>query len=357
MKKVEEKKGKWKRTGVVLLQILVVVLVLYLVFHKHYREIYYNISQIGGEGILVMLLLAMGYLCLEVAAHYIIIKKRLPEFQIRQGIRLVSVGIMGKVVTASVGIIPLQSYYLSRRGLMPGKSVGSIIFIYIVNKCAVLTVTVCLILGKGQVLFQELPYLLLAVLISLFISFVIIALLIVVCLWKNMNHLIDLIFEKLPDTEVWQNRKNKIETNVSALYEEAQFLCKDKITLGKAFLVQCMKVFLMCMIPYFCLGLFHIPAKSALEMAMLTALSLLLAGICPNVGGLGPVEVTFLFFFSQYISGSQAASILVLYRLITYFIPFLVSVPIAGRILRMEKKNRENNRKLREKRIDRESSL
>lgn len=338
MEKAEKKKKKLNKVAVLILQIAVVVLVLYLVFHKHYREIYYNISQIGFKGVIWMLLMTLGYLFFEVSAHYIIVKKRLPKFQYRQGIRLVSVGIMGKVVTASVGIIPLQSYYLSRHGMMPGKGVGSVVFVYIVNKCAVLFVTLMLVLGKGRELFHELPYLAAAVIISLLVSFAIMAVLILVCLWKNMNVFVDKIFKKFPDTDIWNTRKEKIQTNVSALYEEAQFLLKDKWTLGKAFLVQCMKVAWMCLIPYFCLRMFHVSDCNVIEMAMLTGLSLLLAGICPNVGGLGPVEVTFLFFFSKYIPGSQAASILVLYRLATYFIPFLISIPIAENIVRMEKK-------------------
>lgn len=337
MNKEKKKNRKLNKTVLLFVQFAVVVLVLYLVFHKHYREIYYNIRQTGISGFFLMAAMSLGYLFLEITAHYIIVKKRLPGFRYRQGIRLVSVGMLGKVATASVGIIPLQSYYLSKRGLMPGKGIGSIIFIYIVNKSAVLFVTLMLILGKGQDLFHKFPHLLTAVIISLLLSSVIIAVLILLCLWKNMNLLVDRIFARFPDTETWNTRKEKIEANISALYEAAQFFLKDKKTLGKAFLVQCVKVTWMCIIPYFCLRLFHISSYHILEIAMLTALSLLLSGICPNVGGLGPVEVTFLFFFSQYMPGSQAASTLVLYRFITYFLPFLISIPIAGNLIR--KKN------------------
>lgn len=341
--KNENKGKKLNKRLLKLLEIGLIVLILYLVFHRHYREIYENISQTGWKGLFFIIGMSLGFLLPEVLAHYIIVKKKLPGFQFVQAVRMVSVGQFAKVATGSVGIVPLQTAYLHHQGMMSGESVGSIIFIYIMNKSALIFVTVLLMIGKGRDLFQKMPGLFIAVLLALFFSLLIIAALVLLCASKKMNLLAKKLLAKLPDTEQWKERKEKLQNNADAMYEEGQFFLKEKFTLLKDFGIQCLKTFWMCLVPYFCMRLFQIEEYGILEIAMLTGLSLFIAGICPNIGGLGPIEVMFLFLFSKYISSADAASVLVLYRFITYFLPFLVSVPIAGNIVR-----REQNSKSRE---------
>lgn len=62
------------------------------------------------------------------------------------------------------------------------------------------------------------------------------------------------------------------------------------------------------------------------RMQALSSLMLLLAGVLPSVSGLGSIEISFLFIFKKVLGSVSATSALVLYRIATYFFPFIVSI-------------------------------
>ena len=59
---------------------------------------------------------------------------------------------------------------------------------------------------------------------------------------------------------------------------------------------------------------------------LLASLMLLLSGVLPNVSGLGSVEIAFLFVFKGFLGEVNASSVLVLYRIASYFFPFVIGV-------------------------------
>ena len=69
---------------------------------------------------------------------------------------------------------------------------------------------------------------------------------------------------------------------------------------------------------------------------LLAALMLLITSALPNVAGVGPMEFAFLLLFAPWADTAIASSALVLYRVATYFFPFLLSVIV---FLREEKKS------------------
>ena len=62
------------------------------------------------------------------------------------------------------------------------------------------------------------------------------------------------------------------------------------------------------------------------RMQLLASLMLLLSGVLPNVSGLGSVEIAFLFVFKGFLGEVNASSVLVLYRIASYFFPFIIGV-------------------------------
>ena len=51
---------------------------------------------------------------------------------------------------------------------------------------------------------------------------------------------------------------------------------------------------------------------------------------CPM--GVGPVEFAFVLIFSHYMEYAQASSALILYRIATFFFPFILSVIVFLRV-------------------------
>ena len=55
-------------------------------------------------------------------------------------------------------------------------------------------------------------------------------------------------------------------------------------------------------------------------------MELLLSGAIPNIAGIGPTETGFFLMFNPLMGNARTASSLLLFRIATYYFPFLVSV-------------------------------
>ena len=78
---------------------------------------------------------------------------------------------------------------------------------------------------------------------------------------------------------------------------------------------------------------------SLIQIQTLSALAHVISNALPNIAGMGSVEAAFLLLFSCYMDAADVSSVLVLYRLSTYFVPFLLSAFATERIgLRLYKR-------------------
>ena len=90
--------------------------------------------------------------------------------------------------------------------------------------------------------------------------------------------------------------------------------------------VSLLKLFMLYSIPYLALRLAGCTALTFWQTQLLASLMLLITNALPNVAGVGPMEFAFLLLFSPWAGTATASSALVLYRVATYFFPFLLSV-------------------------------
>lgn len=92
--------------------------------------------------------------------------------------------------------------------------------------------------------------------------------------------------------------------------------------------------------PYYSISLLGIRQLTFWQVQLLSAVTVLIAGAIPNVGGVGPTEFAFTLLYSPYLGRTNAAA-MVLYRMASYLFPFLVSIPFAFHFRRLIQ-NRKN---------------
>ncbi|EJW92353.1 hypothetical protein, membrane, partial [gut metagenome] len=73
-----------------------------------------------------------------------------------------------------------------------------------------------------------------------------------------------------------------------------------------------------------CAWILGLGAENAWHILGLSGLMFLFSNVLPNVAGMGSVEVSFFLVFSQ-LFGEHTLSVLLLYRIGTYYLPFLLS--------------------------------
>ena len=82
----------------------------------------------------------------------------------------------------------------------------------------------------------------------------------------------------------------------------------------------------MYTIPSFCLRFMGL--SSALrfgQVQLLTALMLFLSNALPNVAGMGSIETAFLLVFGAFLTRGETMSVLMLFRIASYYVVVAVS--------------------------------
>lgn len=328
-------KQKYRKVMVNLATIIILSLLVFWVFRKDYRTIADCLKHISVLGLFLLLILDLVYQLLDAATRRIVIRTHMPSFGMRQAAGITFLGIFGNVSTFSAGIIPMQSYYLYRYGIPAGSGVGMLILIYIFHKAAVFLYAAVMMLIHRTWLKETMPGLIKYINSGFAICGLIIFILILICTWKTLQKFGIRAIRRLPETDTWRGRKETWMKNLESLYRESENLLKNRSCCRKLILTDILKLSCFYMIPFWCIRILKLPEIGFWETQALSSIMTLITGVLPNVAGMGPAELSFILIFSAYIGRAQATAALLLYRIVTYFFPFLISI-IA--FLRIEKK-------------------
>lgn len=321
-------KRRYRKAAVNLITLLLLFLLIFWVFRKDYRTIIECLKNTSVPGLLLLLGLDLVYQLLDAAARRVILRTRMPSIGMRQAVGVVSLGIFGNVSTFSAGIIPMQSYYLYQYGISPGNSIGMLTLIYIFHKATVFLYAAAMMLLRGAWIKEMIPGLARYISLGFGVCALIIFFLILLCTWEPLQKFGTWAIRKLPETEKWREKKEVWLGNLESLYGESRNLMKNRSCCLKLLLVDILKLTCFYMIPYWCIRVLRLPKIGFWETQALSALMMLIVGVLPNVAGMGPTELSFLLLFSPCMGRGQATAALLLYRIVTYFFPFLLSIVV-----------------------------
>ena len=311
--------------------VLLVAGILVFIFGRDYQAILAEVRGISPWGLLLLLGAGMGYQLLEAAVFFTVLRGQLPSFGYGQAVTLTFLAVFGNTTTSGAGSIPLQSAYLYRRGLPVGSGIGLMMLEYILHKTSVFIYAAATMLIQGGWLRREIPSLMKYIYPGFAICGVIIAALLLLCTWTQVRRCLSWVIGRLPDREPWNRRRTEWERNLEALYDAAASLLRDRRRCLQVMLLNLCKLSWLYGIPFLCLRLLNVPGQEAGRVMALSSVMLLITGALPNVAGVGPMEFAFILLFSPGVGRVAASSALVLYRVATYFFPFLVSVGVVWR--------------------------
>lgn len=301
---------------------LFVLAVLLAVFRESLPEIVGSLRLVPTSGTAALLLLGFLYEGMDAALCFALARER--SLSLPHAWRATMLGVFARVATFSAGTLPIQSHYLFRQGIDAGSALGLMGSVYILRKSAiVLYAALALLLGGGWLRTGAAaltPYIRIGCVLSVC---VILALTLLYTCKPFLRVLLSLV-DALPDTPQWTRRRESWRAALKALNEEAgQVLLRPTNSL-RGIALGMGELFVLCSIPYLCLRLLGADGLRFAQVQLLSAVMLLITGALPNVAGMGSAEFAFLLVFSGYVGEVTAASALVLYRIATYFAPFLL---------------------------------
>ena len=272
-----------KKTVISLLVLLALTGIIVFMFKDHWAEITAALAQLSAWQVLVVLAIGISYPLLEGCVAWVIVRSRVPGFKLWQGIDTAWCGTFGNVVTLGAGAVPVQTWYLHRCGLPLGPGVGLMTLEYVFHKTTVLLYATVMLLLQHK--------------------------------WLAAN------------TSGVLNYLPMAYAVVAAILvgEESRRLLADKPRCLKIFALQAVKLFGLFCLPYLCIRFMGLSPLSFAQVQLLTSLMLFLSNALPNVAGMGSIETAFLLVFGSFLSSGEVMSVLMLYRIASYYVVFAAS--------------------------------
>ena len=319
-----------KKTVISLLVLLALTCIIVFIFKDHWAEITTALAQLSVWQVLAVLAVGVSYPLLEGCVAWVIVRSRLPQFKLWQGLDVGWCGTFGNVVTLGAGAVPVQLYYLHRAGLPLGPGVGLMTLEYVFHKSTVLLYATVMLLLQRRWLAANTTGVMRYLPIAYAVVAVIIVALVLLCVSPLVQNLARWLLGFLPKTEKWQQRRADWLEQLEVLGTESRRLLADKPRCLKIFALQALKLFGLFCLPYLCIRFMGLSCGlSFWQVQLLTSLMLFLSNALPNVAGMGSIETAFLLVFSSFLSNGEAMSTLMLFRIASYYFVFGFSAVVS----------------------------
>ena len=286
-----------KKTVISLLVLAALTGIIVLLFEDNWAEITAALSQLSAWQVLVVLAIGLSYPLLEGCVAWVIVRSRIPGFRLWQGIDTAWCGTFGNVVTLGAGAVPVQTWYLHRCGLPVGPGVGLMTLQYVFHKTTVLLYATVMLLFQHRWLAANTT----GVMNYLPMAYAVVAAIIVVLVLVCVSPLVQ-------DLARWLMR-----------------LLADKPRCAEILALQAVKLFGLFCLPYLCIRFMGLSPLSFLQVQLLTSLMLFLSNALPNVAGMGSIETAFLLVFGSFLERGEVMSVMMLYRIASYYVVFAAS--------------------------------
>ena len=314
-----------KKAILSLLVLLALTCVVVFIFSSHWVEISTALAQLSFWQVLLVLAIGLTYPLLEGIVCWLIIRCRLPGFTLRRGLDAAFVGIFGNVVGLGAGAVPMESYYLYHCGLPLGPGVGLMTLQYVFHKTTVLLYATVMLLLQHRWLAANTTGVMNYLPMAYAVVAAIIVVLVLVCVSPLVQNLARWLMRLLPKTEKWQQRRADWQQQLDVLGEESRRLLKDKPRCAEILALQAVKLFGLFCLPYLCIRFMGLSPLGFWQVQLLTSLMLFLSNALPNVAGMGSIETAFLLVFGSFLERGEVMSVLMLYRIASYYVVFAAS--------------------------------
>lgn len=321
---------RWKKVLFVLLPFSFLGIVLYLMFHENYKTIAEQLSRTKTALLLLMICFGLAYEFLDAAVMGKLVFPKVPNMTFGEMVQLTFLGVCMNITTYGTGIKPAQTFCLSKKGQNPGKAFAILTLPYVFHKATVVIYASVMLLLQNRFLKQSFGDVFHYLLAGYLVSFLVIAGLILLCTSKRLCSFICRLMERLIKQEKWQEKKNKIAESLVNLQTESEEIVKNYRIWFEMIIMNILKLSCWYILPL--IGVYAVGGSmesvTVIQIIATAAFMQLIIGVIPTAGGMVSTEVVYTLLFGRLFGSATAGATMILFRLATYYLPFLISIPV-----------------------------
>ncbi len=319
-----------KKTVKSLIIVIVISLItLFIVFKDDFNTkiaylFAYNKGWLLAGGLLIFL-----YYFLKSLVIYFCTKRFKRDYKIKNAFYLMlSVQFFNNVTPFSVGGHPYLIYRLKKQGLSLSEGTNIALQDFIVYQIALIFLSSLAILANFIFnIFPDNPLLRHLVLLGFIINTIVIVFLFIVAFNKRGNRFIlNFVYKVIKKFNLMKNKENlkeRFDNFVENFHTSALELMKSKWHFIKIILLNVAALACLYLIPFTLimgLGEYLNPAL----VIVASSYVMLIGSFVPLPGGAGGLEFSFMAFYGNFITPDKLASIMAIWRIITYYLGIIV---------------------------------
>lgn len=318
---MDMKTTKWQLWSRILICLMVLAAAVF--YRDTLRGILGGIRQISAAGFCVSILLSAAAYVLEGMTISCMAGAVIPRLPIQNGIQIALICEFYRMVTLGSGPGIAEIHYLHKNGMEPGSAAVMTMIQYMVKRTAVMLLGVLgfFVLyssGRGRETCSEYSVFMAigcVVTIGVIACFMGLTLSSKIAAWAAI--FLDWLCRKLPS---WKKKVSEWKQQIALLNQSGKEIVKQKYRLFGTVLLQTGKMLLFYVIPV-CL-LYGNTGLTFAENILLMAVAYMLSGVIPAPSGAGALEFVFLLFFTGFVDAGVALPAILLFRFVTWILPF-----------------------------------
>ncbi len=315
-----------------IIPVIFVLVIMYVMFWDSRKELITQLKEADKRYFLIMTALGILYVVIDSIPYKILVNRLNPSYTLLDSVQISYLGIFLNVTTLGAGIKPGQTYMLSKKGVTPGSAFAILTVPYIYHKFSiVLYATIALLFSHDfiKTTFSESYHYIYS---AYGLSALIIAGIILACVCKPIHRILFAPFDKWIKNEESKayNIKEILKSQLSYLQQESAGILKNVKNALIIVPIYLVKITCWYAMPYVALKAVHADVSvSFTEVIVTAAFMLMIVGVIPVVGGIGPSEFVYILLFSVLYGKVYAGSTMILYRMANYYIPFLIGLVVS----------------------------
>ena len=245
------------------------------------------------------------------------------DFKTQDGFFAVCYYTFYRVVTFGAGTLISEVNYYRRKGLRLSDGVGVTALHMVMYKLALFIYALLGLIIQFSLFYDKAPNMIPLILAGMVVTFLIIAVLLLLSLSLNLQVFFVKVTNKLFKSQRLRNIVDKVNLQVYSLRIAVNGILKERPRIFKIFLLNLAKMSIWYVLPYFVLVENH-PSLDFLLVFSLISFTVILAGVIPTPAGIGSFEFVYLLLFKPLVGTVDAVSSMLLYRFATYLWPFML---------------------------------
>lgn len=328
--KVESKSKKILKGFLNFLLVLVMLGILYYIFKDNYKEIIYQVSNVDGKIFAVAVIVGNIYYFFDAYVYWSFLRNEGHRISFLRCVFTSYLSPFFNVTTFGVGIKPAQVAYLKRKGVDSGKGFGILTAPYVFSRTAIVVYALVMLIFNNKFVTKNFAssfgYIYGGIAFSVFV----VILFIMICSSRWFHRLIAKVVDALFSRGKLAKYKfhERIKTQTGLLYDASCKIVRKPIVWFKYIIVNLLRMSCWYVVPILVLYAMNgsLGGVSAFEIITATALMQLIVGMIPIGSGVGSLEVVFTLLFAAIYDTVTAGSCMILYRIATYYVPFIISI-------------------------------